>query len=316
LKDVCVITLAASSYVSICGGFNNSNLFTKAFINLPPPGTEINLQDQFLKARTVDTGSANLPQISSIPTPNLKLWDKFLSSTDPTNHRRMDQFDGFDHSPNMDEAMKWVEPESEDRRELPSSELKKNNANSGQACFPMREDILAGMDKIIVKVKDDQKQVLQRQKNQLGKALTKYLEIEKQLTQTVADVQKLQVGKINWNLKDEKFPQIERFNHLTLGDMQGILSMTKSKTKIDDVQWMGAEEKEIYKALAEHSSELQKKYDDVLRDSWKSWRKYEALSKKLTSQGEKVMIAERAFYNTYARSEFLEGNNPCKSFKL
>jgi hypothetical protein len=79
----CVVSLAAARYVSLCSGRPEERHFNAKFFELPPPGTAVSLEEQFLEARRQDRDSINLPQISSIPTPAAAGWEAFLLGVDP-----------------------------------------------------------------------------------------------------------------------------------------------------------------------------------------------------------------------------------------
>lgn len=79
----CTVSLAASRYVSLCSGRPEERHFNSRFFKLPPAGSPVNLETQFLEARRADQESINLPQISSRPTPALAGWEAFLLRADP-----------------------------------------------------------------------------------------------------------------------------------------------------------------------------------------------------------------------------------------
>jgi hypothetical protein len=283
-----VVTLAATRYVSQCGTYDRTGIFTQKFVKLPRAEKEISLLDQFLSARVADPESANFAQISCVPAPATAAWQSLWYATDPANERRPDSFDG--------------RPPGTTRR-----------ARQGTTIKESRDKITAAYAQIVAAAASpEQKAELGGLADDLEKKLDAYLTEQAELERVVADVRGKLARQLDWGFADGA----ARFNREPLVDMMEMIRQAKDGVVPDHYHGRGSRNRALYAEVLKDSDRLSTRLDEILKELGDAWPRYEKLSARLNERGEDVMKVERKLYDLYVRSLPRDETDTCRAFKF
>jgi hypothetical protein len=286
----CVVTLAATRYVSQCGTYDRTGFFTQRFVKLPDIGKQrdVSLLDQFLAARVADPESANFAQISCVAAPAADAWQSLWHDTDPANERRADTFDG--------------RPVNPLRFNRVISSVKDNRAAIADAC-----------DKIVADTSDaKRRQEFQKLAEELSKRLDDFLGTHEQLERACGDIRTTLSQKMDWGFTGAA----ARFNKQNYVDMKDMIADANAGVSAADYKGRGRNNRDLYAAVLADKKRLRGVLDDLNKDVGDGWSRYEKLTETLNRHGEDVMKSERKLYDLYARTAPLDAAADCKAFKF
>jgi hypothetical protein len=286
----CVVTLAATRYVSQCGTYDRTGFFTQRFVKLPELSKQrdVSLLDQFLAARVADPESANFAQISCIVAPAADAWQNLWHDTDPANERRADTFDG--------------RPVNPLRFNRIANSIKDNRVAIADACA-----------KLIADTPDPKrKDQFQKLGEDLAKRLDEFVATHEELERACGDIRTTLSRKMDWGFAGPA----ARFNKQNYVDMKQMITDANAGVAADDYKGRGRSNRDLYAAVLADRKRLRGVLDDLNKDLGDAWSRYEKLTDSLNRHGEDVMKAERKFYDLYARSTPLDDAADCKAFKF
>jgi hypothetical protein len=286
----CVITLAATRYVSQCGTYDRTGIFTQKFVKLPDPDrqADVSLFDQFLAARVADPESANFAQISCVAAPAAAAWQTLWHDTDPANERRADSFDGRPVNPTR-------------------------AARTAVAVTGNRVAISDAYAKIVAEAAPPQpKEQFQKLVTELEAKLDAYLQTQSELDAVCTDVRTKLSERMNWGFTGAS----ARYNRQGFVDMREMIRKAGSGLTVEKYAGRGSGARGLYAAVVKDSARLAKLLDDLMKEIGDAWPRYEKLSATLNERGEAVMKVERQLYDLYARGLPANGSDPCRAFKF
>lgn len=289
-KDLnyCIATLAANTYVSVCGMTPKGTLgFTNTFVNLPKKGS-FNMEEQFLAARAHDESAGDLPELSTLNYPITGRWSRFLNTFDPEQVHR-DEF--FKH---LDD--KEIETEGHFVSEL----------NTAGAC-KMSNEISSEIDKLVKNLDQAKGKLLEPFEKNITDEVNKLPGITAKLDPIYHRILSYFGKNINWG---------EGLPNLSVAEMNEILKAIESGIDLKSVAWLDDHTKSIIETIRPHAKEIREQKKTLLAGIEQDWKDYEAAKKQIEEQSAIVMKAERAFYNKYAEVNSKQDNNPCRDFQL
>lgn len=283
----CTVSLASRDYVSVCAAEGQLSRFTKNFITFPDPKTPVNLEDHFFKARSSDTTATNVPQISSLETPSIKLWDIFMSKLDPAS-----MFVSV--GPLEDETEAWI---------------------CDQACQEATRDaLIADLKKTAQGIQGG---ALATEIGFIEKALKAFLSKRSKYVKSIAVGKDLYKQKVEWRITQEQGkpdPAVANaiMSILTVGDVEGLLRFVKAYNFRDDPA-IHPIKKAIYSSLKAYETQLLDKYPKLAQAS-KNMEMMSRLAGEVSELAQTVVAGERKYYDAFRELQPPKKGNVCQNF--